>query len=58
MGRVLLDPSHEISLRVDRAFLPGEVSDIAGKGRKGGIIWKKKKKNGRNKVVCFDNKTG
>ena len=34
MGSVLLDPSHEISLRVDRACLQGKVSDITGKGRK------------------------
>ena len=34
MGSVLLDPSHEISLRVDRACLRGKVSDIAGKGGK------------------------
>ena len=68
MGRVLLDPSHKISLRVDQSVRHyHKGTEMAGTTSSsprififegGGIIWKKKKKNGRDKVVCFDNETG
>ena len=68
MGLVLLDPSHKISLRVDQSVRHcHKGTEMAGTTSSsprififegGGIIWKKKKKNGRDKVVCFDNETG